>query len=125
MIVVINDVKPSQITVHFNDIVCPSLNRLILLMPRITLKACVPSHVTALYKWPNTLDISMTPIDSCHLKQTDLIRFSTKCNTNWWIHRAYTKHTPGNIQYISQSYWFSSLYWPNIISYVYIESNSY
>ena len=37
------------------------------------------TQLTAFYYLPNTVDTSMLPVDICHLKQTVLIRSSTKC----------------------------------------------
>lgn len=39
----------------------------------------VSTQLTAFYYLPNSVDTSMLPVDICHLKQTALIRSSTKC----------------------------------------------
>ena len=50
--------------------------------PQSVLHAGLPSvstQLTAFHYLPNTVDTSMPPLDICHLKQTALIRSSTKC----------------------------------------------
>lgn len=50
--------------------------------PQSVLHAGLPSvstQLTAFNYLPNTVDTSMPPLDICHLKQTALIRSSTKC----------------------------------------------
>jgi len=54
-----------------------------LLISRASGAACRPhsasTQLTAFYYLPNTVDTSMLLVDICHLKQTVLIRSSTKC----------------------------------------------